>query len=141
MIGVTQPVLNTALLLSHSQGKGAQISSSNKMFVQAISSVVPSGLIPAGVTLVPLVPAGMMASSALLQTALSMGKGATIATTSKLTAQAISVLAPQCPPAGLMVLSSQLESALSSGKGAKTSVVCQQFSQSIIQYYLSGGVV
>ena len=132
---------NSQLQTAWNMGKGAQVNTSSQLLCTALASVVPMGLIPSGISLIPLVPAGVTAASSLMTAGLSMGKGAQIGATSKQMAQAISILAPLCPPAGLTTLSSLIEVAMSMNKGAKVSTVAQQVSQAVVTYYQIGGVV
>lgn len=139
------PAVNTPLgsgiSSAWNMGKGAQIQTSSQMFLIPLASVVPMGLYPMGMTMIPLAPTGLSASQGIMTAGLSMGKGAQIGTTSKQMAQAISVLAPTCPPAGLSILGSLIETAMSTGKGAKVDTVAKQISQAVVVYYQTGGTL
>lgn len=126
---------------SWNMGKGAQIQSSSQMFLSSLASVVPMGLYPMGLSIIPLTPAGLSASIGIMVSGLSMGRGAQISTTSKQMAQAISVLAPICPPAGLSILSSLIEASMSMGKGARVDTVAKQIAQAVVTYYQAGGTL
>ena len=132
---------NAQVQTAWGMNKGAQVSTSSQLFCTALGSLVPMGLYPSGVTMTPLVPAGITAASSLMTAGLSMGKGATVSTTSKQMAQAVSLIASLCPPVGLATLGTMIEAAMSMGKGAKVSTVAQQVSQAVVTYYQIGGVV
>lgn len=133
--------INLNISSAWNMGKGAQVSTSTQMFMTSLASVVPMGLYPMGIAMIPLTPAGLGASIGVMTAGLSMGKGAKVGTTSKQMAQAISLLAPLCPPAGLSSLGSLIEASMSMGKGAKVDTVSKQIAQAITAYYTTGGTI
>lgn len=136
----TQP-LKMGIESAWNFGKMATVDNSTQMFMANLASVVPMGLYPTGITLTPLVPAGVSASISTMIAGLSMGKTATIKNSSMQMAQAISLMAPMCPPAGLTALAQLIEASMSMGKCAKVSTVAQQIAQAIVLYYTTGGTV
>lgn len=132
---------NAQIQTAWGMDKGAQVSTSSQLFCTALGSLVSMGLYPSGLTMIPLVPAGITAASSLMTAGLSMGKGATVSTTSRQMAQAVSLIAPLCPPVGLATLGTMMETAMSMGKGAKVSTVAQQIAQATVVYYQAGGTV
>lgn len=133
--------LGSAITASWSLNKGAKIDTTSKLFISAVSAAASTGLISAGISMIPLAPVGMTAAQSALIASMSMGKGAKINTVSKLTAQAISAVAPMCPPVGLSTLGVMIQSSMQMGQGAKVSTVSRQVAQAIISYYMAGGVV
>ena len=138
-IVAAQSPMSNAINAAWSMGKGAQIATSSQMVCMAIASVVPMGLYPTPPSMTPLTPAGYSAAVSLMTSAMSMGKGAQISTTSKQMAQAIALIAPLCPSIGLSSLGSMIEAAMSMGKGAQINTTAQQLAQAIVTYYTTGG--
>ena len=140
-IGAIQIPLGASIQAAWSVGKGAKVNTSSQTFALALASQIPAGMYPAGITLLPLVPTGVTAMSSLMTAGLSLGKGSTIASTSKLMAQSISVLAPMCPPIGVGLLGSLIEASMSLGKGAQVATVSKQIASAITLYYMTGGTL
>ena len=131
--------MEASITSAWSMGKGATVPTSTQMFCTAVGTGASMGLYPVGVSMVPLTPSGVSAATSLMTSALSMGKGAQINTTSQLMALAISVIAPLCPPVGLSTLGYQIEASMSHGKGAQVSTTSQLIAQAVVNYYVTGG--
>lgn len=139
-ISAGQSLLQTQIKNALSLEAGAQIATTASTLAAAVAGVVPMGFFPVAPTPTPLAPGGLSAGQSLFQTALSLGPGASIATTAQMFATAVSLIAPTAPPAGLSSLQSQIESSLNMGEGANIDSIAAQISTAIVQYYVSGGV-
>ena len=115
---------------------------SNAALIAAtIASVVPSGLFPAGVTMIPVVPAGVSACQAILNSAFNMGVSGTPSSTAQMMASAIAALAPMIPPTGMSILKSILENIANMGLSGTPSSTAQMMASAIIAYYSAGMVI
>lgn len=140
-IATMQPLLKTQIESAFNMGKAAQSDVVAIQIANAVASAVPSGLLPAAPSPIPLTPSGLGAAIPMIQNAYKMGKAAQPETVALQLANAISVIAPLCPPTGLSLLQTQLKNAFKLGKAAQPSTVATLMSQAIIQYYLSGGII
>jgi hypothetical protein len=107
----------------------------------AIASVVPSGLIQQGNTMVPLVPAGAPGTQIQSKNSASLDVAATPDTASEALAAAIVTLVPLVPPVAQKVLQLGIKNAFSQDTAATPDTVAAALASAIISYYTSAGVV
>jgi len=138
-IMAAQPILQTQIQLLLSKGQSANQNDFASQFTNALSSVVPMGLFPAGLVPIPLAPTGRTACESMIRQALSLKNAANTETVSMMMATGISLLVPMVPPAGLMSLKSQIKSALSMKVAANPQIFATILSIAIPQYYMMGG--
>jgi len=111
------------------------------MIASATAGIAPMGLMPMGITAVPLVPSGLSATKSQIQNALKMERSAKPNSLAQMIAIAISTLCPMVPPAGLSVCKSQIASAFKMDRAAKPNSIAQMIAQAIVSYFQSGGVL
>jgi len=111
------------------------------MFASAIASVAPSGMMPAGAAMVPLVPAGLAATQAQIKNALTLDIAAEPDTAAQIMAAGVSALCPMVPPSGIAALQTQIKSAITLDVAAEPDTVSQMLASAIISYFSAGGVV
>ena len=140
-ITATLSALTTQLQTVFNAGISGTPNSNAIAISSAIASIVPSGLFPAGITMIPVVPAGVSACQAILSSAFNMGASGTPSSVAQMMASAIAALAPMVPSIGLSTLKTMLENIANMGLSSAPSATSQMMAAAIIAYYLSGGVV
>lgn len=140
-IMAAQPILQSQILTILSKGKSANQGDFASQFTNALSTVVPMGLFPAGIILIPLIPTGRSACENMIRQSLSLENAANQEVVSMLFATGISLLVPMVPPSGLMGLKSQIKNALSMKVASRQQLVALILSLAIPVYYMSGGVI
>lgn len=123
-----------------SMGQSAKQSTFASLVSTAIGNGVLMGQYPAVPSPIPLVSTPPIGQSLILS-ALSMGQGATIETTSQLLAQAFLSISPMTGVAGLSFLKAQIKNALSMGQGADISTVSQIIGNAIPIAMSMGGAI
>jgi hypothetical protein len=107
----------------------------------AIASIVPSGQIYVGISWVPVIPAGVAACQAMLNTAFNTGLPGTPSSSSQIMASAIAALAPMVPSVGVTILKSMLQNIDNMGLSGSASTTSQMMASAIIAYFTAGGVI
>lgn len=134
-------LLRTQLVSCHSMKPASTVDVVTRLEVLAVASIVPMGLKPHYPSPIPLVPSGISPAMSMLKTAGSMGSTADVNKSAKLTATAVSVIAPLCPSFGKTTLETQLKSAWSMKNSATIDIVSTLEANAVITYYLAGGII
>lgn len=140
-IAAALPLLQTQIQNALNLGPAAQVPTVATIIASAVASAAPTGLFPPAPTPVPLVPAGLAAGQAQIQSALNLGPAAQQPVVAQLIALGVSLIAPAAPPAGLTLLKTQIENALNLSSAAQVPTVATIIASAIVQYYLAGGVI
>jgi len=140
-IAATMSALQSLLQNVFNSGIAGKPELSSLTYANAIASIAPSGLFPAGSAMIPLVPAGFSACQSLLQNAFNSGLAGTPDLTSVLVATAISVLCPMVPPSGLSTLQSLLQNVYASDVAGTPDLTSMMEANAIISYFMSCGVI
>ena len=140
MINSAASPLTSILQSLFNQGASATSSSDATSFANAIASIVPMGFIQAGISMVPLVPAGLAACQVALNALFNAGVSGTSSSASQQMASAIATVAPLCPPSGLAMLQTLLLSAFNAGASGTPAISAQSIANAVVQYYLAGTV-
>lgn len=111
------------------------------MIAGAIAGVAPMGLMPMGITAIPLIPSGLSATKSQIQNALKMERAAKPNMIAQVLSIAISTLCPIVPPAGISVCKSQITSAFKMDRAAKPDAIAQILSQAAVTYFQAGGTL
>jgi hypothetical protein len=122
-------------------GRAASPSNKASAITNAIASIAPTGLFPAGPVLIPLPAVGAAATQTILTQAFSLNRAAYPDAVAKMCAIGIAALCPIVPPIGLVILEIQLSQAFSLDRSANVQTVGMVFAQAVINYYLSSGVI
>ena len=141
MITAMSSALSSQLQGCFNTGVSGTPSSNAARISSAIASIVPSGLIYVGTSWIPVVPAGVSACQAILNSAFNMGVSGTPSSTAQMMASAIAALAPMIPPSGMSILKSMLENIFNMGLSGTPSITAQMMASAIISYYTAGMVV
>lgn len=113
----------------------------SQLVAVAIGSMAAVGKIPSAPSPIPVVPAGVAAGGAQIQTSLSMGPAAQQTIVAQIMALGISVIGVNAPPTGLSFLISQIESALNMGPAANNKTTAQIIGAAVPAYYNMGTVI
>lgn len=140
-IATIQVPLKSQLATSLKLGRAAKQDLVSLSMVTALAALVPAGLFPIGLGVIPLMPAGFAACKTQMKTALSMGRGANPSLVAQQISVGLSILCPIVPPAGLAALTSQIANALRMGRSATPNSVANIISQAIVLYYTAGMVI
>ena len=107
----------------------------------AIAAIAPMGLFPAGMAMIPLVPAGVTGAQSLMQTSFISDVGGSPDVLSNIIGGAIVAVCPMVPPIGLTALQSLLKIAFQMDMGGTPDAVAQSIAGAIVTYYSMGMVV
>lgn len=113
----------------------------SQLVAAAIGSMAAVGKIPSAPSPIPVIPAGVAAGGALIQSALSLGPAAIQTLVAQMMAAGISVIGVNAPPAGLSYLQSQIETALSMGEAANNQTTAKIIGAAVPTYYNMGSVI
>jgi hypothetical protein len=141
MITAMASALSSQLASVFNSGVSGTPSSNAVRISSAIASIVPSGLIYVGTSWIPVVPAGVSACQAILNSAFRMGLSGTPSATSQMMASAIAALAPIVPAAGMSLLKSLLQNIANMGLSGTAGVTSKLMANYIIAYYSAGSVI
>jgi hypothetical protein len=107
----------------------------------AVASVSPMGLFPMGMAMIPLVPAGMSGTQAIIKNAFISDMGGSPNTLAQIISSAIAMLCPMVPPTGLSALQALLTPAFQMDMGGSPDSMAQTIASAVVTYFTCGMVI
>jgi hypothetical protein len=113
-----------------------------QIITNAIATISSMGMYPSGISMVPLVPAGMSGTQAIMKNALISDISGNPNVLAQIISSSISMLCSIVPPVGITSLQALLSSLFASVDiGGSPDVLAQQIASAIITYFTVGGTI
>ena len=139
-ISASLPILIPMLTDAFSQKEKAKPEIIARKISEAVSAACLMGVLPMGIVMIPLIPAGKSMAATIMEQAFSFPLPIPDVI-ALLLAAGIAVVSPICPPMGLSGLQSSLKEVLNLGQNSTPEQMAIKTAQAIITYYSSGGVI
>jgi len=140
-IAAALPILTAQIQSAQNMGIAGSPDLISSIIASTLASVAPMGLMFMGVTMVPLVPAGVSATQSIMKSAYNTGIAGSSSLTSQIISSAVAALCPLVPPTGITLLQTLLQSIDNLDIAGKNELTSQMQASAIVAYFTAGLVI